>query len=590
MRTSKLLLVLFSLLAVFLCALAGWKPAAWQVRAAQADDLVTFIGTLGGAESRAFGINAAGQIVGYASTANGKYHAFLWDGSLHDLGVLPNTSESFAYAINDAGQVVGTSRNLGDVTSRAFRWQSGTLTDLGAFAPRAINKTGDIAGTLPVKRNNLDWYEHACLWRNGTLTDLGTLGGSNSSAFSLNDAGQVVGQSFLAGDQTTHAFVWNSGTLTDLGALGGTNSQALAVSNLNTVSGVAEASATTPGGTPHAFLFTLAANGSVSNRADLGALGSSYSYAHALNSQGQVVGTNGHAVLWQAGAAFDLNALVPAGSGWVLQNATAINENGQITGWGTFQGMTLAFLLPRIAPTLTTSVSAASYNGTRLAPGSIVATFGTNLADTTQVATTSTLPEQLAGTQVLVRDSSGMLRPASLFFVSPGQINLQIPPDAAPGAATLLVSNRTGTLTLGNVTIANVAPGLFTADANGRGLAAAVALRVLADGSQSYESVIRFDSTQNKFVAVPIDLGAATEQVYLLLYGTGVRNRSAQSAVTVKVGGVDAPVSFTDAQGSLTGLDQINALLPRTLAGRGEVEVSLSADGITANAVTISIR
>jgi uncharacterized protein (TIGR03437 family) len=89
---------------------------------------------------------------------------------------------------------------------------------------------------------------------------------------------------------------------------------------------------------------------------------------------------------------------------------------------------------------------------------------------------------------------------------------------------------------------------------------------------------------------VPLDLGPAGEQVILILYGTGIRFRSALTAVTAKLGGVDAQVSFAGAQGSLVGLDQVNALIPRNLIGRGEVDVVLTVEGKAANTVRVNIK
>ncbi|MGH9839355.1 MAG: hypothetical protein ACREEM_11290 [Blastocatellia bacterium] len=90
----------------------------------------------------------------------------------------------------------------------------------------------------------------------------------------------------------------------------------------------------------------------------------------------------------------------------------------------------------------------------------------------------------------------------------------------------------------------------------------------------------RFDPAQNKFVAAPIDLGPdlgnASDQVFLIVFGTGFRNRSGLSAVTAQIGGpsgVDAQVTFAGPQGAFAGLDQANARLPRSLIGRGEVDV-----------------
>ncbi len=124
------------------------------------------------------------------------------------------------------------------------------------------------------------------------------------------------------------------------------------------------------------------------------------------------------------------------------------------------------------------SVSAASYLANELAPEAIAAGFGSNLATTTQAAVTTPLPTTLAGVTVSVRDSAGTERLAPLFFVAPTQINYQIPPNTATGAASVTVSNGTAAVALGLLNIVTVAPGLFSANADGQGVAAGVALRV----------------------------------------------------------------------------------------------------------------
>ncbi len=235
------------------------------------------------------------------------------------------------------------------------------------------------------------------------------------------------------------------------------------------------------------------------------------------------------------------------------------------------------------------AVSAASYRGTDLTSESIASAFGANLATATVVATT-TLPTTLGGSTLRVRDSAGAERLAPLFFVSAGQINFLVPTGTALGTATITVVSGSGATSEGTINIATLAPGLFAANANARDVAAASALRVLANGSQQFEPVARLDTATNRFVAVPIDLGPSVEQVFLVLFGTGLRNRSALSAVTVQVGGVSASVPFAGAQGSLFGLDQVNVLLPRALIGRGDVDVALTVDGKTANIVRVNIR
>ena len=141
-----------------------------------------------------------------------------------------------------------------------------------------------------------------------------------------------------------------------------------------------------------------------------------------------------------------------------------------------------------------------------------------------------------------------------------------------------------------NINIGLVAPGIFSADASGAGLAAAVVLRVRANGEQIYESAVRFDATQNRFVAVPIDVSDPREQVFLILYGTGWRFRSRLSAVTVTAGGAEMETIYAGVQGTFTGLDQINLRLSPNLAGRGEVDVNLTVDGVAANTVKINVK
>jgi uncharacterized protein (TIGR03437 family) len=235
-------------------------------------------------------------------------------------------------------------------------------------------------------------------------------------------------------------------------------------------------------------------------------------------------------------------------------------------------------------------VSAASFGGAELTSESIVAAFGAGLATTTQAATSLPLPTTLAGTRVLVRDSAGVERDAPLFFVAPAQVNYLIPAGTAAGVATVVITSGDGKVSTGVVQIATVAPGLFSANASEQGVASGVALRVKADGAQTFEPIARFDQAQNRFVAVPIDLGPATDQVFLILYGTGFRNRSALAAMACKIGGADAEVLFAGAAPGFVGLDQSNVRLPRSLAGRGDVEIRLSVDGKASNAPMIRVK
>lgn len=236
------------------------------------------------------------------------------------------------------------------------------------------------------------------------------------------------------------------------------------------------------------------------------------------------------------------------------------------------------------------SVSAASFAGSPLAAETITAMFGNNLSAATVIANQVPLPTTLANSTVKITDSAGVERNAQLFFVAPAQINYLLPFGLAPGAATVTVTNSGVAVFTEGIKIANVAPGLFSANSNGQGVAAANILRVKADGSSAYEPVAVFDSATGKFVSVPIDLGVASDQVFLLAYGSGIRGRSALSALTAMIGGTSVPVDYAGPQGDFVGLDQLNIRLPQSLAGRGEVDLAVTADGATSNTVRIRFK
>ncbi len=236
------------------------------------------LGTLGGSNSYATGVNASGQIVGYSQvTGNGANNAFLWNsGTLssgNSLGTLGGAN-SYGYAINPSGQVVGSSDITGNSAKHAFRTSANGLVSAGL--------------------------------------DLGTLGGTNSYAYAVNSSGQVAGASQISGDATTHAFLYTSGSTVDLGvAAGFTSSSARGVNDNGIVTGVLDAVS----GLEHGFVY---ANGTLF---DLNSLvitgvpaGWNIEEANAINSSGQIVGTlhdttqyGYHAfVLTPTGAAFPI--------------------------------------------------------------------------------------------------------------------------------------------------------------------------------------------------------------------------------------------------------------------------------------------
>jgi uncharacterized protein (TIGR03437 family) len=235
-----------------------------------------------------------------------------------------------------------------------------------------------------------------------------------------------------------------------------------------------------------------------------------------------------------------------------------------------------------------TTVPATSFVNGALTPDSIAAVFGANLATGVEAATALPLPTSLLGTTVTIRDSLGQEVLAPLFFVSPGQVNLLIPSTLANGQATLVIKSGNNIAGVGALTIATVNPGLFSANATGQGIVAGVALRV-AGGAQVFEPLFRFEGSQ--VVALPIDLGPQTDQVYLVIYGSGIRGAGSLSTVKATVGGVDVPVLFAGASPDFAGVDQVNlGPLPQSLAGRGPVDIIVSVGSLASNVVRVAIK
>ena len=228
----------------------------------------------------------------------------------------------------------------------------------------------------------------------------------------------------------------------------------------------------------------------------------------------------------------------------------------------------------------------ATFSGDTLAPEQLAATFGVALTTQTQSAARLPLPTTLAGTQVRLRDSNSVEHVAPLLYVSPGQINFQVPAGMAHGLAQIQVTTASGGLAQGAVVIRPVAPGLFRNESFGAGYA----LRVLSVGTQRIESLFRLPTDGGGLLPAPIDLSNPNEQVFLILFGTGWRGRTALNQVTAIIGGITCETLYAGAQGSLVGLDQVNIRLPLSLAGRGDVDVMLTVEGKAANAVRVNFK
>lgn len=247
-------------------------------------------------------------------------------------------------------------------------------------------------------------------------------------------------------------------------------------------------------------------------------------------------------------------------------------------------------------PVPVVTVSAASYESDAISAESIVAAFGTLLATTTEAAATNPLPTAIAGTSVVIKDSVGVDRPAPLFFVSPNQINYVVPAGTAFGQATVTVTSGDGTISTGSMQIGQVEPAIFSANNNGVGVPAAVALRVKQDATQIIEPIFQFNAGSGVQEPIPIDLGPAGEKVFLILFLSGIRGAEDSNvdgnfneSVHTIVGGVEYVPAFVGVQGDFAGLDQINLELDRSLIGSGLVSLSVISGGTSSNICEIKI-
>ena len=233
-------------------------------------------------------------------------------------------------------------------------------------------------------------------------------------------------------------------------------------------------------------------------------------------------------------------------------------------------------------------VSAASY-GPVLAPDSIASVFGPDLSSGPMAATQLPLPTILLDTTVRIIDGAGRYHFGQLIAVSPLQINLVIPPDVALGPAEVVVTNGT-TVARGVVAVEAVAPALFTADLSGEGPPPAVLTTLLGRFSRT-DGLALCGTGAEACESLSIALGDEESELYIVLFGTGMRGHGGPSEVSATIGGEQVAVLFAGAQGEFAGLDQVNlGPIPRTLAGRGEIEIVIAIGGRQSNAVKLDIE
>jgi probable HAF family extracellular repeat protein len=299
--------------------------------------------------SEAHGLNNTGTVVGHASITGAR--AVYWNPSPT---VIPlGDVMSVAYGVNDSGDVVGTRQANGVLVfpGEAFLFRGGVFHDLASVFAGQESIATDInnAGVIAAWAGDIG-SPHAFTYdaNSGTATDLGVLPGHTESyAQAINNVGQVAGYCRKSGTPSDpHAFLFD-GTLKDLGP-------ATSANDINDSGQVVGGRVV--GGASHWTAYSCDASAGSPQFVDLGPLpGFVGSEAMAINKDGDIVGHSFsdwgsgqqiHAFICPASSQMqDLNALIPANSGWELTWASAINDKGQIAGTGTYNGRRQAYLL-----------------------------------------------------------------------------------------------------------------------------------------------------------------------------------------------------------------------------------------------------
>ena len=322
---------LLTVLAVIAASLALAPPAG--AAAYQVIDL----GTLGGTSSGATDVNDAGAIVGWARNGSGQVRAVVWRaGHMIDIGTLGGPTSS-ATSISNNYAVVGTSTVSAGGPRHAFLWRAnqGAMHNLGLPRPVRIGDTGAIIGNATTATGEpIAAYRNQHGWIRLPLN-----GFDGSRGEDVNDAGTAVG-TLLYEPHGSAPFVYENGVLTMLPSVAtAAETAAVAINDAGLIAGQTfdplgivlwDGSSWHPIPTPALF------------DADI----------HDMNDCAQIVGAHHpeqffkpHAFLISGGTAVDLNSQIPAGSGWRLGTATAINDAGEIVGVGRHNGLQHAFLL-----------------------------------------------------------------------------------------------------------------------------------------------------------------------------------------------------------------------------------------------------
>jgi len=588
----------------------------------------------------ATGLSQVGNVTGYCQGSsvslinNPTTHGFLYsNGTMTDLN-LTGQPTPLPMAVNDSGIVAGAylNVNLAGATVSATPFivqQNGSVTlpqgQMQGVLPFGLNNAGQLDGSfIQVSAGNLNFFLNstAVIYTvaDGATTVLPAPSGTGAAAFGINASGTVAGAIVAQNGSQVGPLLWKDAKQLDLQPLAGFFAQtaATSVNDAGAAAGVAFnmnfGELTDPAASADAVVFK-SSDGSV---AEIGALpGYQSGMATGINNSGWVVGFSStqqpdftlqlHAILYPAtstyraflyadGKMYDLNTLLRNGTGWSLAYATAINNLGQITGTGIFQGPSgpeqHAFLLtPAVSatgPAITGVVGAGLSvpSVTSISPNGLFTIFGSLLASAATGVTqadivNNQLPTNLGGTCV----ENGTDK-WGLFYVSPGQINALAGDVPSSGTVPVSVVTNCGTANevtspAMNVPVAAASPEFlyFIANANGQNPVAAIeALTGAYVGAPGLIAGATFTPAHagDILTAFGVAWGATTSTDPIGTLDTVAETLTSSHSLTL--GGKPVAVSYAGLTPTFAGLYQLNFTVPSGLAA-GNQSLVLTVNG-----------
>lgn len=279
-------------------------------------------------------------------------------------------------------------------------------------------------------------------------------------------------------------------------------------------------------------------------------------------------------------------ALTRAGGRPIVRVVPGAGHGGPQFDQANYVALLDGFLIRHLKTATSGLADVAEFQSAVAAPGQVLSLFGTNLGGSAVTASGQPWPTALGGTSVSVRDAAGNTQAAGLIFVSPSQVNLQLPSALAAGPSRVSIVRNGVTIAEDTIDAVATAPNLFVRQVNGSIRPVGEVLSVDSTGVTRTAPLL---TAANDGTLTPgrLTFSSTSGPLTVVLYGTGLNG--ANQTVTARVADVSANVTYAGPQGQFAGLDQFNIEIPRSLVGRGDVTLSTSVNGMPATAVRLSI-